>query len=178
MHDLDQIFGKWNQDIRVKRVSLFSLDDARNDDLIFVGSPAENLVLRDLPGSQEFVFKRLDASPHRGELGIVNVHPEPGQAPVFYPSDQSRPLVEDYAIIALLPGLEPGRHVMILAGTTTIGTQAAVEYVCEEESVEQLLHTLAVHATSSIKPFEALLRVRVARGVPVASELLAVRQRR
>jgi hypothetical protein len=178
VHDLDQIFGQLNQDIRVKRGSLFSLDDARNDDLIFVGSPAENLILRDLPGSQEFVFRRLDSSPHRGELGIVNVHPEPGQAAVFYPSNQSRPLVEDYSIIALLPGLDPARHVLILAGTTTIGTQAAVEYVCEKDSVEELLRTLTVHASSDVKPFEALLRVKVTRGVPVATELVAVRHRK
>ena len=142
VHELDQVFAQLNHPLRVKRGSLFSLDDAKNNDLIFVGSPAENLTLLDLPGSQEFVFKRLASSPHKGDLGIVNVHPEPGQPQFFIPVNHRRPLTEDYAIVALLPGLNPARHVMILAGTTTIGTQAAVEYVCENDSVEDLLRNL------------------------------------
>jgi hypothetical protein len=177
VHDLDQVFSQLNQSIRVKRGSLFSLDDARNNNLIFVGSPAENLTLLDLPGSEEFVFKRFNSNPHKGDLGIVNVHPEPGQPTVFYPSDMAHPLVEDYAIVALLPGLDPDRHVIILAGTTTIGTQAAVEYVCEKDSVEEMLRSLGVQAGGEVKPFEALLRVKVTRGVPVSTQLLAVRHR-
>lgn len=177
VHDLDHIFNQLNQPVRVKRGSLFSLDDARNNDLIFVGSPAENLTLLDLPGTHEFVFKRLDSSPHRGDLGILNVHPEPGQPHIYFPSDSTHPLVEDYAIIALLRGLDPARRIMILAGTTTIGTQAAVEYVCEPDSVQELMKALGVSSQDNVKPFEALLRVKVTRGVPVGIELVGVRHR-
>ncbi len=178
VHELDHVFGQLHQPIRVKRGSLFSLDDARNNDLIFVGSPAENLNLLDLPGSQEFVFKRIDSGPHQGELGIVNVHPEAGEPATFYPTDSAHPLVEDYAIVALVPGLDPAHHVMILAGTTTIGTQAAVEYVCTNGSVEELLRTLAVPSGGEVRPFEALLRIKVTRGVPVETQLVAVRHRK
>jgi hypothetical protein len=176
VHELDQVFNLLNHPIRVKRGSLFSLDDAKNNDLIFVGSPAENLSLLDLPGTQEFIFKRLDSSPHKGDLGIVNAHPEPGQPAIFFPSDPSQPLVEDYAIVALVRGLNPARHVMILAGTTTIGTEAAVEYVCAKDSVEELMHSLGVRG-GELKPFEALLQVKVTRGVPVSVQLVAVRIR-
>ncbi|MFZ0561028.1 MAG: hypothetical protein WAM43_05425 [Terriglobales bacterium] len=178
VHELDRVFNLLNHPIEVKRGSLFTLDDAKTNDLIFVGSPAENLTLLDLPGSQEFVFKRLDTNPHKGALGIANVHPEPGQPAIFYPSDSSHPLTEDYAIVALVRGLNPARHVLILAGTTTIGTQAAVEYVCERDSVEELLRRLAVPVGGEVKPFEALLRVKVTRGVPVGTELVAVRHRK
>jgi hypothetical protein len=178
VHELDQVFNLLNHPIAVKRGSLFTLDDAKKNDLIFVGSPAENLTLLDLPGSQEFIFRRLDSSPHRGDLGIVNVHPELGQPAMFYPSDSSQRLTEDYAIVALVRGLNPARHVMILAGTTTIGTQAAVEYVCAKDSVDQLLRRLGVRAGSELEPFEALLRVKVTRGVPVDIQLVAVRNRK
>ena len=176
VHELDRVFNLLNHPIQVKRGSLFSLDDAKKNDLIFVGSPAENLSLLDLPSTQEFIFKRQDASPHKGGLSIVNVHPEPGQASIYYPSNSSQPLVEDYAIIALFPGLDPDRRVMILAGTTTIGTEAAVEYVCAKDSVEELLKNLQVRG-GEVKPFEALLRVKVTRGVPVGVQLAAVRNR-
>jgi hypothetical protein len=178
VHELDKVFAQLNHSIEVKRGSLFTLDDAKENNLIFVGSPAENLTLLDVPGSQEFIFKRLDAGPHKGELGIVNVHPEAGQPEIFYPSNSSQPLTEDYAIIALVQGLNPERHMLILAGTTTIGTQAAVEYVCEKDSLEELLRNLSVRTGSDVKPFEALLRVKVARGVPVGVQLVAVRRRK
>jgi hypothetical protein len=178
VHELDKVFALLNHPIAVKRGSLFTLDDAKKNDLIFVGSPAENLSLLDLPGSREFVFKRLDASTHEGGLGIVNVHPEAGQPVIFYPSASSQPLTEDYAIVALVHGLDPARHVMILAGTTTIGTQAAVEYVCGKDTVEELLRSLAVPAGEELKPFEALLRIKVTRGVPVGVQLVAVRNRK
>jgi len=76
-----------------------------------------------------------------------------------------------------MEGLTPTRSLMILAGTTTFGTQGAVEYVCRENSVEELLLRLAVSKTGELKPFEALLRVKVTRGVPVGSELVALRKR-
>src|SRR5262249_1931014 len=59
IHELDQVFGALHQRLRVKRGSLFSLDDAKNNDLIFVGSPSENLTLSDLPSMREFVFQRM-----------------------------------------------------------------------------------------------------------------------
>jgi hypothetical protein len=178
VHELDKTFRMLNHRVEVKRGSLFTLDDAKKTDLIFVGSPAENLTLLDFPGSQEFVFKRLESSAHKGNLGIVNVHPEAEQPAIFYPSDPSQTLIEDYAIIAFLQGLNPARHVLILAGTTTIGTQAAAEYVCGKDSVEELLHRLALPAGGELKPFEALLRVKVTHGVPVGVQLIAVRNRK
>jgi hypothetical protein len=68
--------------------------------------------------------------------------------------------------------------VAILAGTTTIGTEAAVEYVCSNDSVEGLLRSLAVTSGTPVQPFEALLRVKVTRGVPVETQLVAVRLRK
>jgi len=175
VHELDEVFSRLNHAIRVKRGSLFSLDDATDNDLIFVGSPAENLTLLDLPGTKQFVFTRTVAGHHKGELGVRNVHPAPGEPTVFYPTNSSLPLEEDYSVVALIPGLNPARHVLILAGATTIGTQAAVEFVCEKNSLEELMRHLGPH-DGAIKPFEALLRVKVTRGVPMGSQLVAVRQ--
>jgi hypothetical protein len=177
VHNLDQVFGLLQRRIRVKRGSLFSLDDVQNNDLIFVGSPSENLTLLDIPGSKEFVFQRLTSGPRQGDLAIVNVHPQGGEPAVVVASPSSAPLTEDYAIIALMPGLNPARSVMILAGTTTFGTQGAVEFVSRQNSIADLLTRLSVKKIGDLKAFEALLRVKIARGVPVETELLAVRTR-
>ena len=78
---------------------------------------------------------------------------------------------------ACLPGLDPSRSILILAGDTTFGTQAAVEYVCREDSVKELLQRLNVSKPSELKPFEALLHVKIAHGVPVMTDLVSVRNR-
>ena len=176
VHDLDHVFGQLHRQIRVKRGSLFSLDDAQNNNLIFVGSPAENLTLLDIPSTHEFVFQRLTSGPRKGDLAVINVHPQPGEEKMFLSTPPGTPLTEDYAIIGLVPGMNPARSFLILAGTTTIGTQAAAEYVSRQDSLEQLLLRLTVSENGAIKPFEVVLRVKVVRGVPVARELVALRK--
>jgi hypothetical protein len=174
IHALDRLFETFHREIRVKRGSLFSLDDAKNNNLIFVGSPLENLTLLEIPGTEDFVFHRITTGPRKGDPEILNVHAQPGEQKEYMGTPTGEPLTEDYAVIALVKGLEPAQSVLILAGDTTMGTQAAVEYVCNKNSVEQLLLRLSVSQTGQLKPFEALLRVKVTRGVPVATELLAL----
>lgn len=177
IHQLDRVFYLFNRQARVKRGALFSLDDAKNNDLIFVGSPSENLTLMDLPGTREFVFQRLDAGPRKGDLAVRNEHPQPGEQSTYPATRANQPTVEDYAVVSLLPGLDPSRSILILAGNSTFGTQAAVEYVCREDSLKELLQRLKVTKPADLKFFEALLHVKIAHGVPVTTELVAVRNR-
>jgi hypothetical protein len=174
VHELDRVFTLLHQPLRVKRGSLLSLDDAKNNNLIFVGSPVENLSLLDLPGTREFQFRKLASGPRARDIAIINLHPHTGEPAVFLPS-LARPLSEDYAVIALMKGPSPALSMMILAGTTTLGTQAAVEYVCRENSVQELLNRLQVGTSGDLRPFEMVLRVKVTRGVPVDSEIAALR---
>src|ERR1700689_5049082 len=175
IHALDDAFGALGRRILVKRGSLFTLDDVKNHNLIFVGSPSENLSLLDIPNMEDFVFQRVASGKRQGDLSIVNKHPKPGEANAYLASPSDAPLTEDYAVVGLVPGIGSGRYVMILAGTTTFGTQGAVEFVCRQESVEKLLQSIPHSSGEQIKPFEALVRVKIARGVPVGTELVSVR---
>jgi hypothetical protein len=176
IHELDRVFGLLNHPLRVKRGALFSLDDVRNNDLIFIGSPAENLTLLEIPGTQEFIFQKVNSGTRSGDVQVVNVHPAAGESQSFMASPSSQMVNEDYAIIGLKPGLDPSHTMLILAGTTTVGTQAAAEYVCREDSLTELLQRLGVSKGQEIKPFEALLHVKVTHGVPVLTDLVAVRK--
>jgi hypothetical protein len=177
IHQLDRVFYTFNRQLRVKRGALFSLDDAQNNDLIFVGSPSENLTLLDIPGTREFTFRRLDSGPRKGDLAVYNAHPLPGEPQIFLATPANHPTVEDYAVVSLLPGLDPTRSILILAGNSTFGTQAAVEYVCREGDLKELLRRLKVSKASELKAFEALLHVKIAHGVPVVTDLISVRNR-
>jgi len=177
VHSLDYAFDQLHRKIRVKRGSLFSLDDAKNNDLIFVGSPTENLTLLEIPGTQEFVFRTVTSGNRKGNTEIVNVHPQAGEPKEFLASPANGVLTEEFAVVALVKGLSPSHSELILAGTTTIGTQASVEYVCQQNSLEELLRRLSVSSSAgSLKPFEAVIHVKVAKGVPVGSEIVALRK--
>jgi len=176
VHELDRVFNLLHRPLRVKRGSLFSLDDAKNNDLIFLGSPSENLTLMEIPSTEDFVFQRVTSGPRAGDLAVANVHPQAGEQPYYLASRADEPLTEDYAVVGFMPGLNPQRSVVILAGTTTFGTQAAVEYLCRQNSMRDLLERLGV-GQGEVKPFEALLHVKIAKGVPVETELVTVRLR-
>jgi hypothetical protein len=176
VHQLDIVFNELGRKIRVKRGSLFSLDDAKNNDLIFIGSPSENLTLLEIPGSREFQFQSVSTGPRKGNVEIINAHPQAGERAEYLATASALPETEDYAVIALVHGIDPQRSVLILAGTTTLGTQSAVEFVTSEDTLETLLSRLSVSRPEDLKPFEALLRVKIARGVPVGSELIAIRK--
>jgi hypothetical protein len=175
IHELDQLFAQFRHGVVVKRGRLLAMDDVKNNDLIFVGSPSENLTLRDLPAMQEFQFRRLDSGSRKGDLSIVNLHPATGEQS-SYVASVGLPLTEDYALIGFMPGPTRQHWVMTLAGISTIGTQAAVEYVCSKTSVEQLLKRVR-RTGAEIMPFEAVIRVSISRGVPVSSQLVAVNMR-
>ena len=175
IHNLDTVFDGMHRTLRVKRGSLFSLDDAKNNDLIFIGSPGENLTLLEIPSTREFTFRRMQEGPRAGNMEILNPRPQAGELSSYIASPSNVPLLEDYAVVALEKAINPEHYELILAGTTTIGTQAAVEFVTRENDVNDLLSKLHVSKPEELKPFEALIQVKVAKGVPVESSLVALR---
>jgi hypothetical protein len=174
IHELDQVFARLGRPVQLKRGRLLNWDDAKNRDLVFLGSPSENLSLRELSLGREFRFETLKEAPRKGDLGIANLHPAPGEAAVYLGS-RDLPITEDYAVVELAPGPTNAR-ILMLAGTTTFGTQGAVEFVCDPERIRDLLPRVSDHA-GGLVPFTALLRIKVSRGVPVDSALVALRRR-
>jgi hypothetical protein len=175
VHELDRVFTALRHPVRVKRGRLLTWDEARNVDLIFIGSPSENLSLRELPNTQNFVFELLKTPARPYDLAIVNRNPRPGER-TAYSASGSLPVTEDYSIVSLLPGLVPARKVLVLAGTTTLGTQAAVEYVCRSVKLQELFTKLNLRGEDRIPDFEAVLQVKISGGVPVQSRIVALRQ--
>ncbi len=175
IHALDRTFALLNRSLRVKRGGLLSLDDVQNNDIVFVGSSLENLTLRDFPGLQDFKFNLIQTGPRAGEGSLINLAPREGEPKLFVSSPL--PLSEDYAVVGLVPGLNPSRWALILAGISTIGTQGAVEYVCREDNLRDLLARAGNIKPNSRLFFEAVLDVHIKGGVPVQSEIALFHQR-
>jgi hypothetical protein len=172
-HELDQVFDRLRRPIQLKRGRLLSWDDAAKRDVVFLGSPSENLLLRDLQLGREFRFQTWEQEPRRGDLGILNVHPAAGERPVYFASAKL-PITEDYALVELVRDAAPASSILLLAGTTTFGTLGAVEFLCNAEHMKEFLPKIR-DANGIIKPFTALLQIQVNRGVPSGSRLVALR---
>jgi hypothetical protein len=173
VHQLDEMFHQLGRKVRVKRGRLLNWDDTQGRDVVFLGSPSENLSLRELQLGREFRFQTMTTPPRAGDLGIVNAHPAADEQPVYFGS-KGLPIVEDYALVELAASAS-ARSILVLAGTTTFGTQAAVEFLCDEGQMRSLLPQVSVGG-GRLAPFSALLHVKVQRGVPVETTLVAVRK--
>jgi hypothetical protein len=104
--------------------------------------------------------------------GVVNHNPNPGEPAVY--SRPEHPLTKDYAILAMLPGVQSGKRILIFSGLTTYGTQAAVEYVCRPETSSELVKKIT-GPKSELRPFEAVLETSIVGGVPLQARLVTIR---
>jgi hypothetical protein len=167
VYELTRLFDAHRATFVLKRSLLVTWDEAKLRNLIFIGSPAENPSLNAVPSLTDFTMM---ANPEAA--GFINNHPRPGE-PALY-SRPEHPLTKDYAVIALVPGVQSGRRTLMFSGLTTLGTQAAVEYASRKDSLAELLK-LVSSPSGEIRPFEALLAVTVEGGVPLQSEMVSIR---
>jgi hypothetical protein len=166
VYELTKLFDAHHANFVLKRSLLVTWDEAKQRNLIFIGSPAENPSLRALPSLTEFTMM---AKPEFA--GFINDHPRPGELAVY--SRPEHPLTMDYAVIALKPGVQSGRRTLMFSGLTTLGTQAAVEFASHKDTVGELLKAVS-SPSGEVRPFEALLAVTLEGGVPLQSKLVSV----
>ena len=167
VYQLTKLFDAHGASFILKRSLLVTWDEAKLTNLIFIGSTAENPSLRVLQTTTDFTMMT-----GADFAGVVNHHPKAGEPELY--SRPEHPLTKDYAIIALIPGIEPGTKMLILSGLTTLGTQAAVEFACRPESVADLFKAGGM-SKSQLRNFEAVLEVTLGGGVPLETKLVAVR---
>src|SRR5262249_4768496 len=142
---LGDFFARMGHASRVKRSLLLTWEDLKTENIVVLGSPAENYFLRDLPQKQDLIFKPMTDDNGNKTFGVLNTNPQPGEQR-RYLAKQDGPsrsqISEDYAVVSLLQGLDGKKRMLILAGITTHGTQAAVEYVTKPDYVRDLIKNL------------------------------------
>jgi hypothetical protein len=169
---LHNVLGQLGRKFDLRRAQRLNWDEAKARELILVGSPSENLPVRDLQLEKDFAF-RVSSGPVRpGDLAIVNLRPRAGEQQSYFASP-SQPLTEDYALIVLTEGTTPSQRVVLLAGTTTYGTEAAAEFVASPESLSDLWDKIG--RNTRLRRLSVLLHAQVKGGVPLETNIIAVR---
>jgi hypothetical protein len=164
-----------------KRSRLVTVYDLQRNNVIFLGAPSVNPILNELPQPRGFGFGSTNAWPFLWRLRIDNFNPASGEPARFMLERDpvSGVLRTDYATISLLPGIAPGRRILVLAGLTTSGTQAAAEALTSPPLIDDLLQRVGAGPVSAKKwpeSFQSVWRVDLSRGLDVVgSKLVAVR---
>ncbi len=137
-------------------------DSIKDGNIIFLGAPRMNPLMRHLPVRQDFEW---DA-----DQNVRNRNPSPHEQPLYTtPSHENE---VSYAVVASFPGLHPDCEILMLAAHGGPGTQAAVDYLTRVETVRTMNAMLQLSDKGERKHFQLLLRVFVDNGVPIKTEYI------
>jgi hypothetical protein len=147
-------------------------DDLKDHDVVLLGSIYANQWAKPLSLKENFVFTT--------RASIENTVPRAGEPREYVSAFDQRTgaLVEDYALITVVPGVAGTNAVMSLAGIYSEGTQAAAEYVTDKTHLAELNQKLRELRANGPLPryFQALLKVRVENSFPTQTTLLTIRE--
>ena len=168
--DFFELFANAGQHVRVKPARLVDFGALKRGNAIVLGGTQ---------GWSGRIFLYQDGfSLHAGI--IENKHPRPGEQPVYKPEfdSLSNSLRRDYALVLMLPNLNPEHRILLTYGIYTKGTQAAIEYVTNTESLQELrrqLVALSPDKKSIPKFFQVLLTTKVENDVPGKASFVSAR---
>lgn len=175
---IGQLLSDAGENFDIKRDGVVSYDDIRGSNVIFLGASLEDAVLRTLPVKGDLVFEDSSRPEFVGSLEIRDLHPAPGQPSLYrlQRDEKTGALEGEYALISLLPGVVPGRYIMVLGGISTIGTQAAAEFATSTDYMQVVAKALGGPQAKPSSYFQVLLRVQIRDGVNAKTSCLLVRR--
>jgi len=126
------------------------------------------------------VFEEPTGHQFVGRLLIRDRHPGTGMPSTyqFQRDERTKALQGEYALISLLPGVTPNQFVLILAGLSTLGTQAAAEFATSDNTMQVLGQMRSTVSDNTALPpyFQALLQIQIRDGIAVKTNCLLVRE--
>ena len=122
-------------------------------------------------------FRLMERGPHGGRY-IQNLVPQPGEQPFYSVHESTGYSGEDFATIALVPGLGEQGATLLVQGLRREGTDAAIIFLSSRGHRESLEEALRVANHGKLpKYFEALLQSHAVAGSATSIDCIAVRPR-
>jgi hypothetical protein len=147
------------RDIVAKRSSAVTWEDLATHNVVFLGPPKFNLQLKDIPVKQDLVLE--------GSM-IRNLRPQANE-PTTLRGDwppTSDHVVEDYALITRIPGLQGHGDLMILSASSTEGTAAAVQFVTRPEFAREIVQRVRSADGGFPRYYQVVIHARFKAMVP------------
>ena len=146
----------------------YTPDFLKHNNVILIGSRKSNPWVDLFQDRLEFVIG-YDTALY--QVGVRNLHPRSGE-PQFYPEPQDPATNVGYGIIAFLPNVGQEGNALLIGGTDSQATEAAGEFVTNEESMASLKRQMDI---DNLPYFQVLLKTSRLSGTPFTAQILAVR---
>jgi hypothetical protein len=155
---LGRLLTPQRRDIVLKHSGTLGWEDIWNSNIIFVGKPNLNPSIR-------YALKEADFIDD--ESGIIrNLHPLPGE-PAEYRCATTHGAGEKYALVTVLPGPQPGRHMMILGGSGSELSWALAECVTNPAHVSEIVSRLRLPSGECPPGFQVVIQATFESNVPI-----------
>lgn len=128
------------------------LNDFKSGNSIMIGAEEAVPWVELFETHMDFSFSIENPDRH---ASFLNRHPHPGEL-TEYSSAAPRTSAKAYSVIAFLPNLSATGNVLILEGLSMIGTEAAVDLVCDDDRLIPILDRIRKR-DRSLPYFEILL---------------------
>ena len=150
-----------NREVGLKYSSALGWEDIWNSNVIFVGkssvNPAIKRVLHD--ANLDFVDSNYGAS-------VRNLHPQPGEA-AEYPNATTHGSGKKYGVVSVVPGPQPGHHMMILTGSGAELMWALAQTVTDPARVRDIMSRVAASGDQP-SAFQVLIEATFESNVPIS----------
>ena len=147
------------------------LSDFKDHNAILFGSPTSNPWMRLFSEKLNFQFEWDQA--RRGM--ICNRSPRPGERPIYAMTTDAGETGEAYAVVAFVPNVNGEGYVLMIAGTTAEGTEAAGEFITDEPRAAAALKAIGIDPAGPPRYFEILLAAKAIAGSASQATILASR---
>lgn len=158
--NLAELAESSSRTISVQPAAKTRISDLKTDDnFILLGSPRSNPWVSLFNDRLDFQFF---TPPGTENEEIRNTHPRQNEQSIYIPTTGTAG--ESYAIVAFVPNADQAGQVLILAGATGQGTDAAGSLITDLPRLSQALQNCGISPSGPLKHFEFLLRVSVMAG--------------
>jgi len=147
-----------------------SISDAKEDNLILIGGPRANPWVELFASHMNFY---VDYNWQTRQNSVVNKAPRNGESPL-YAESASDAAHRVYGLIAFEPSLDREGDALLVAGTSSAGTQSAADFLLSGRSFAEFLRQIE-RKDGSIPHFELLLEAHSVGGNVPGSNIVAYR---
>jgi hypothetical protein len=173
--DIAQVAEARSRGLAVRGARRIQISDLHtNDNFILLGSPRSNPWTDLFSDQLDFRFARdmgpKGTGPNRDS--ILNANPRPNELRLYA---QAAPggVGQSFGIIAFIPNLDRSGEVLIIAGVSREGTEAAGKFAVDLPRLSAALQNCGISPSGPVRHFELLLGVSILAGSPNRTDVVA-----
>lgn len=167
-----QLAQTYSTYLKVRPARALQLRDFKtNDNFILLGSPHSNPWIGLFTDQLDFTFAY---DPDMKREICRNKRPQSGELALYVPTAGGGEAGQSFAVVALVGNPNHTGRVLILAGTTAEGTEAAARFLTDLRLLTATLRRFGIDPHGAPQHFQALLRVTEMAAAPDSFEVIAL----